>query len=256
VDIEGDQYQDGDYDAFIQGGWKYYIGNEGVLDWKYRKLLRATDDDINPRSGRDITLQYVRSFDQLFTGGEFEYGFKPVYDNQDFDKFTLDWHEYVGLPFLRHSLRLRLFASVIDRTVDDFFWIYMGGRDGIRGYTYYSLGGKKAVLGSLTYRFPIWRNINEQFLNFYFRDLYGGVFVETANAWSSGEYAFDNHKNSAGLELRLSLGSFYLYPTAISWVAAYAFDPVENVLPGTRPVKIRQEKGWSHYLTIGFDFDL
>lgn len=258
VDIEGDQFQDGEYDAFIKGGWKYYIGNEGILEWKYRKLLRATDDDINPRGGRELSFQYLRSFDKLFTSGEFAYGFRPVYDNVDFNKFTLDWREYVGLPYLRHSLRFRLFASVIDRTVDDFFWVYMGGRDGIRGYTYYSIGGKKAVLGSLTYRFPVWRNIDEQFLNIYFRDLYGGVFFETANAWSGGGYAIEGYKNSAGLELRLGLGSFYLYPTAISWVSAYSIDPVENVLPGygTRDVVIRQESGWSHYLTVGFGFDL
>jgi hypothetical protein len=256
VSIEGDLYRDGEYDFSEKGGWKYFIGNEAVLDWKYRKLARAVDTDINPRGGRQIDFQYVRSFDKLFTSGQFEYGFKPIYENYDFDRFTLDWREYIALPYQRHSLALRLYGSVIDRTVDDFFWIYAGGRDGIRGYTYYSLGGKKAAIGSLTYRFPIWRNINQQVLNLYFRDLYGGAFFETANAWSTSGFATDGYKNSVGFELRLSLGSYYIYPTAISWVSAYALEPVENVLPGTFPVVIRQDQGWTHYFSLGFTFDL
>jgi hypothetical protein len=256
VHIEGDEYRDGEYYASPKGGWKYYIGNELVFDWKYRRIARAVDTDINPRGGRQIDFQYVRSFDKLFTSGEFEYGFKPEYQDYPFNRFTLDWREYLALPYGRHSVALRLYGSVIDRTVDDFFWVYAGGRDGIRGYTYYSLGGNKAAIGSLTYRFPIWRNINEQVLNLYFRDLYGGAFVETANAWSTSDFETEGYKNSAGFEVRLSLGSYYLYPTAVSWVSAYALDPVENVLPGTFPVVIRQDKGWSHYFSLGFSFDL
>jgi Tol biopolymer transport system component len=258
VHIEGKEYRDGEYNAFIKGGWKYFIGNEGILEWTLRKLAPAVDTDINPRGGRQIRFEYLRAYDKLFTTGEFEYGFQPKYADNNFNRYTIDWREYVGLPYLRHSLRLRLYASVIDRTVDDFFWTYVGGRDGIRGYTYYTLGGKKAALGSLTYRFPVWRNINEQFLHLYFRDLYGGVFFETANAWSTRGFETKGYKNSVGFDLRLSLGSFYLYPVALSWTAAYSLDPVENVLYGfsALPVVIRQEKGWSHYLTMGFGFDL
>lgn len=258
VHIEGKEYRDGEFNAFVKGGWKYFIGNEGILEWTLKKLSPAVDTDINPRGGRQITVQYLRSWDKLFTSGEFEYGFQPKYTDNDFNRYTVDWREYVGLPYLRHSLRLRLYASVIDRTVDDFFWNYMGGRDGIRGYTYYSLGGKKAAMASVAYRFPVWRNIDEQFLHLYARDIYGGVFFEAANAWSTSGFETKNYKHSAGFELRMSMGSFYLYPVALSWVSAYSIDPVENVLYGfgALPVVIRQEKGWSHYLTLGFGFDM
>ncbi len=256
VNIEGDEYRDGEYYASPQGGWKYFVGNELFLDWNFRTVSRSVDADINPRGGRQIRLEYMHSFDKLFTSGQFEYGFKPIYENNDFNRYSLDWREFIALPYLRHSLDVRLYGSVIDRTVDDFFWTYVGGRDGIRGYTYYSLGGKNAAVGSITYRFPILRNIDRQMLSLYFRDLYGGVFYEAATAWSSGGYTAEGYKNAAGFELRLSLGSYYLYPTAISWVSAYAIDPVENVLPGTVPVVIRQERGWSNYLTIGFMFGM
>ena len=246
-----------DNPQFGKGGGKYYFGNEGILEWTYRRLSRAVDSDINPRGGRQIWVQYLRSFDKLSTG-EWAGPAEFVLADERFSRYTIDWREYIGLPYLRHSLRLRLYASVIDKTVDDFFWTYIGGRDGIRGYTYYSLGGRKAALGSLAYRFPIWRNIDEQFLHLYFRDLYGSVFVETASAWNTSGFETKGYKNSAGLELRLSLGSFYLYPATVSWVSAYSIDPVENVLygVGALPVVIRQDRGWSHYFTLGFGFDL
>ncbi len=258
VHLEGDEYRDEEYYTSFKGGWKYFIGNEWYFTWKYRQLAAAVDSDINPRGGRQISFEYMRAYDKLFSSGEFEYGFKPVYTDNNFNRYTLDWREYIGLPYLRNSLRVRLYMSIIDRTVDDFFWTYAGGRDGIRGYTYYSIGGKKAVIGSLSYRFPIWRNMDKQFFNFYFRDLYGNVFFETGNAWSDAGFATEGYKNSVGGEFRLSLGSFYMFPTAVTWTSAYALDPVEIVLTGfgTIPVVIKQERGWSHYFTMAFAFDL
>ena len=164
----------------------------------------------------------------------------------------------MALPWLRHSLRLRLFASVIDKPVDDFFWIYMGGRDGLRGYTFYSIGGRKAALASLTYRFPIWRRINRQFSWVSFKDIYGSVFAETANAWDERGFQTSGYKNSAGFELRFAMGSYYIFPTAFSVQAAYAFDNTQflQFAFGGLPVVITQEEGWTYYFTLGFSFDL
>ncbi|UCG51507.1 MAG: PD40 domain-containing protein [Candidatus Latescibacterota bacterium] len=258
VHLEGDEFKYGEYRGSFKGGWKYYEGNEGIFRWTYRGIAPAVDTDINPRGGRQIMFEYLKSWNKLFITGEFEYGFKAKLSEVPYHRFTVDWREYIGLPYLRHSLRLRLFGSFIDRSVDDFFWTYLGGRDGIRGYTYYSIGDKKGALGSLTYRFPVWRNIDKQFLNLYFRDLYAGIFYETAIAWGQRDFAARNFKNSVGVDLRLSLGSFYLFPTAVNWVAAYSLDPVKISLTGfgALPLDIRQERGWSHYLTLAFGFDL
>lgn len=239
----------------FDAGWKYYTGNQAHLRYSFRALSRAVDTDINPRGGRAITLSYARAWDQLFEGGEFEYGFRPRFTDNNYNQYTVDWREYVGLPWLRHSLRLRLYGSVIDSDVNDFFWFYVGGRDGIRGYTYYTIGGRKGAMGSVAYRFPIWRNINQQLLSLYFRDLYGGVFFEAANAWNGVRTQENEFKKAVGYELRLALGSYYVFPTAVSFVSAYAFDPVTFELPGFLTT-ITQEKGWSYYFTVGFGFDL
>jgi hypothetical protein len=93
----------------------------------------------------------------------------------------------------------------------------------------------------------------------YFRDAYGSVFYETAAAWGGlprfpGEKLW---KDAVGWELRFSLGAYYVFPTAVSIVGAYAFDPTFFIDPGfglTRPVT--QEPGWTYYLTVGFGFEI
>ena len=58
-------------------------------------------------------------------------------------------------PGVAAHAAVALHASIIDKHVDDFFWVYMGGMDRLRGYTYYAIGGRKGAMLSATYRFPI-----------------------------------------------------------------------------------------------------
>jgi Tol biopolymer transport system component len=260
VNIDGKEFDvDGSFRTSFDGGWKYYIGDQATLQYTFRSLMRKVDMDINPRNGRQVMFRVMRSFDDLFEDDDdFAYAFRPEFSQNHYNQYTLDWREYIGLPWFDHSLRVRMFGSVIDEKVDDFFWLYLGGLDGIRGYTYYSLGGRRGVIGSLSYRFPIIRNINRQFLHIYFRDIYGGVFAETANAWDEDEFKTTDYKTSAGYELRMSLGSYYIFPTTVSVTAAYSFDPVSftDTSFGDIPITIEQEEDWSYYFSVGFGFDL
>lgn len=261
INVKVDVYdKSNQYVTSDDAGWKYYIGNQANLRWSFRGVASAVDADINPRGGRNVTVAYMRAFDELFENGEFEYGFRPVFTANDYSQYSLDWREFIGFPWWRHSLRLRLYGAVIDNDVNSFFWVYMGGRDGIRGYNYYSIGGRKGVVGSVAYRFPIVRSIDRQFFSMYFRDVYGSVFYELANAWDglpkvAGESS--GFKDSFGWELRFSLGAYYVFPTAVSIVGAYAFDPTFFRDPGFGvPRKLTQEPSWSYYLTVGFGFEL
>lgn len=235
-------------------GWKYYIGNEYYLQWHVKGIKPARDSDINPRGGREWTLQMMHANDELFTSGEFEYGIRPSYTTNDFNQYTLDYKEYLALPWWDHSLQVRLKGAAIDHKVDDFFYIYMGGLDGIRGYTYYSIGGRRGVLGSVTYRFPIWRHINRQFLHLTFKDIYGGAFFESANAWNKAELRDYGYKKSAGYEVRLNMGSFYAYPTTVNFVSAYPLDDAVFFNPSIINRPIVNEKKWRYYVTVGFTF--
>jgi len=255
VHYDADFYnQDGEFiPPHERAGWKYYIGNEITARYHFRSVPRRVDSDINPRGGREFTIQYMRAFDDL-ESGEFEYGLNPVFDKNHYNQYSLSWTEYVALPYWDHTLELKLNGAVIDQRVNDFFWLYLGGRDGLRGYTYFSIGGRKNLMGSAMYRFPVWRRINKQFLHLYFRDLFGNVFFEAGNAWNEDKLKTTGYEKSLGYELRLSMGSFYTYPTALSIVGAYPLDevlfndPVFGVLP------IVQKQKWHYYVTLGFEF--
>ncbi len=241
-------------------GWKYFVGNDARARWYYKSITRAVDSDINPRGGREFTVEVMYAMDDLFTSGEFEYGVNPDFDENDFGQYTIDWREYLALPGWRHTLQLRAFGSVIDKNVDDFFWVYMGGMDRLRGYTYYSIGGRKGVMASATYRFPIWRRINTQASWLTFKDVYGGIFYEVASAWNQGNLPSDDptvdkdYYANVGAELRLNMGSFYSYPTTVNVAAAYALDDATYVNPVFDVPVVEYDPQWRVYLNLGFGF--
>jgi hypothetical protein len=241
-------------------GWKYFVGNDARVRWYYKSIERSIDSDINPRGGREFTAEVMYAMDDLFTSGEFEYGVNPDFDENNFGQYTIDWREYVALPWLRHTLQVRAFGSVIDKNVDDFFWVYMGGMDRLRGYTFYSIGGRKGALASATYRFPIWRQINQQASWLTFKDIYGGVFYEVASAWNTGNLPSDDpaltsdYYSNVGVELRFNMGSFYSYPATVNTVAAYALDNAKYVNPIFDVPEVDYDPQWRFYLNIGFGF--
>jgi outer membrane protein assembly factor BamA len=235
-----------------EAGWKYFNGNEVHARWYYKKIKRAMDSDINPRSGREANVEVMYANDGL-SNGEFDYGFNAVLLNNKFGQYTVDYKEYLPVPIGQHTLQVRLMASLIDKEVDDFFWVYMGGMDRLRGYTYYAIGGRKGAMASLTYRFPILRRQNRQMSWLTFKDLYGGVFYEIGSAWNSDRTP-DNTYSSAGGELRLNLGSFYSYPTAINFSAAYAIDDAVYRNPVFNVPDVVYDPQWRYYLVVGFTF--
>jgi hypothetical protein len=109
-------------------------------------------------------------------------------------------------------------------------------------------------MASATYRFPIFRRSNRQMSWLTFKDLYGGVFYEAGSAWNS-ETIPDNYYSSTGGELRLNLGSFYNYPTAVNFTAAYALDGARYVNPLFTDVPdVVYDPQWRYYLVVGFTF--
>ncbi len=235
-------------------GWKYYVANEARASWYYKGIKRSVDSDINPRGGREIAAEVMYANDDLFVSGEFDYGVNPKFTRFRFGQYTLDWREYLALPGWRHTLQLRLMTSLIDTPVDDFFWVYMGGMDRLRGYTYYAIGGEKGALASATYRFPIFRQIDKQLSWLTFKDLYGGVFFEAGSAWQGPASTNKKVYRSAGGELRLNMGSFYSYPTTLNVTAAYAMDKAVYQNPISAVAPVNYDPQWRYYVVMGFSF--
>lgn len=243
----------------VEAGWKYFNGNEAHARWYYKKIKRSMDSDINPRRGREFNLEAMYANDGL-SNGQFDYGFNAVLENNKFGQYTIDYKEYIALPAWRHTLQVRLMASLIDKEVDDFFWVYMGGMDRLRGYTYYAIGGRKGAMMSATYRFPILRRVNKQMSWLMFKDLYGGVFYEIGSAWNDGNLPGDDpalgrdYYSTVGGELRFNLGSFYNYPTAVNVMAAYAMDDAVYRNPVFNVPDVVYDPQWRYYFVMGFTF--
>jgi len=234
--------------------YDYYKGLNFVLKWDYRKVLPRLDSEINPTYGREITVEYWRNSDEIFENFiiDSQYGMlDEVYRKYSYNKITLDWREYIGTPFIhdRSALSLRLQGGLIDKSVDDFLYFFAGGLTGIKAYSFYSLEGRRMLVGSANFRFPLMQKIDAEFGPWYFDKLYASIGWQTGDAWSDGDWSFDQMKKAVDLGLRLDLYSFYAYPTRIAFNAAYGFNefPVANRLEG---------KKWKFFLTVLFGYDL
>jgi hypothetical protein len=236
-------------------GWNYYIADELSLLWHYKDVREEVDADINPRGGRILDVEVTKAFDKLHSG-EFASGlFRPIYDKDYFGRYTFHYQEFVPLPFWRHALSLEARGGAIDRTaINDFFYLYLGGRDGLRGYTYYSLGGTKMALGRLTYRFPVWRGINRQAAVLYLGSLYAGIFAEAGKAWTANDIDLNGNQKDVGFDMRFKGFTFYSYPVAASFEAAYSLNDVTYTAPFTGEVTVYEKNDWKLYGSVLFSF--
>lgn len=236
-------------------GWTYYVADEISLLWHYKSVREEVDGDINPRSGRAVDVEVTKAFDKLHSG-EFEEGlFRPVYDENNFGRYLFLYEEHIPIPFGRHALSLQARGGMIDRnTIDDFFYLYMGGRDGLRGYSYYSLGGTRMAIGRLTYRFPLWRSINRRASVLYLGSLYAAVFAEAGKAWTSNEFDLNGNQKDVGFDLRLKGFTFFSYPIAASFEAAYSLNDVIYKAPFGGSITAYEKNDWRFYGSVLFGF--
>ncbi|MDD4857146.1 MAG: hypothetical protein PHD74_03470 [Candidatus Krumholzibacteria bacterium] len=237
-----------------EGGWNYYVANELSLLLHYRNIRDEIDADINPRGGRSIDVEITRAYDKLHSG-DFEFAYRPVYNKDYFGRYSAIYEEYIPLPFWRHALTLHMQAAALDRSdINDFFYLYVGSRDGLRGYSYFSMGGRKIAMARLTYRFPVWKDMNQQVSSVYIGSLYAGVFAEAGKAWNEDKLDFKDNKKDVGFDLRLKGFTFYSFPLAASLEAAYGLDDVVYKDPFNTFTTFYEGHSWKFYGSVLFSF--
>lgn len=232
--------------------YSYLKGHAIKLLLRHENVKRDLDRDINPRKGRYVSFKVQQEWNRFLEDFATDRAFNiEIYKNFHFRRYELNWEEYFPVPFTRrHSFTLRFQGGLIDEPVDDFFHFFAGGIVGLKGYPFYSIQGRKMAIGTATYRLPLLRNINKQFLNIYFDKIYVGGFYQFGNAWD-GVIDADDFKSDVGFQIRLDTFSWYLFPTRIFFEAAYPLEEHFNEIS-----KITYEKEWKFYLGILFDFDL
>jgi len=180
---------------------------------------------ISPEGGRTVEMGYERLDHAL--GSDF-----------NMNKYTADWHEYIDLPWKHHVLLARAFYGTSSGAVIPQRAFQLGGDNPgdstipvdtesiyLRGYPINAFLGRKAVLASLEYRFPItyiengWSN-----MPIFLRHLHGAVFAEEGDAWDD-EFHDSDLKRSIGAEIRLDTDLVYsLLPVTFRLVCARGLD--------------------------------
>jgi Tol biopolymer transport system component len=207
--------------------------------------------DISPGGGRYLSFLYAYEFNDFLVNFDFSSPLSvEIFELYRYNRLELDWEEYFTNPFIRsHSFSARIQAGYIDRPVDDFFHLFAGGFVGMKGYSYYSIEGTKKLITTLSYRLPVFRNINQQLATLYLDNLYLGVFYDYGNAWIDDEPRLTDFKRDIGFQLRLECFTNYLFPTKFFWEAVYPLEKVTNA-------SVQYGQGWRYYFGILFTFDI
>lgn len=237
-------------------GYTYLNGFALGARYDYQAVERRRDRDINPRGGRRIRFRYDRAFNYFLE--EFNRSnasfLEEVYLGLFYNQWDLEWREYLGTPF-GTALELRFFGGWIDSDavddddrVNDFFDYHIGGLQYMKGYTFYSIEGRKAAMGSALFRFPLLPDMRKRLFHIYLDKLYGAVYGSLGKAWD-GEfgdpdpfYGRSGPLRDIGFQLRLDSISYYSLPTRAQADLARGIDE----LPGRSP--------WKFYLTVLFGY--
>ena len=241
---------------FPSTSYNYQIGRAFQLVWNYGGVAPSRTSEINPAIGRVISVRYNQEFNKFINDFKLtKFGtWAESFDKYNYAKLELDWKEHFRIwRSGDHALSLRFQGGWIDRPVHEFFNFFAGGLIGLRGYPFYSIEGRKLLIGKTTYRFPIFKHIDQRLLHFYFDKLYAGVFYDYGNAFDEDKIKFSEFKGDAGVELRLDMFSFYNFPTRIFFNAAYGFDNYTKT-ENYNNVKLNYGKEWRYYIGVTFGY--
>jgi hypothetical protein len=245
---------------------RYFIGRAARFAAYFEMNRPHRNSDVVPE-GMRASLAYERELGQLLDRFDVEDGYLvPTYERTTIHRLTFDARWASRLPGSplggSHGVSVRSrMSGVIGDPVDSFYNDYVGGLIGARGYPFYALGGNQTAWLQASYHFPIFPAIREQVLFAYIDKLYGRLFVDAAASWTGAFPGADHIRRDAGAELRLSLGSFYLLPTAVFTSATYGFDAFDvqlddGFLTPDGSSSVRYGGEWQWHFGVLFDFDL
>ena len=235
-------------------GYTYLNGFGLGLTYRLNLLARRRDRDISP-IGRQIYFRYDRMYNYFLDSFNEQASFiDEEFIKLFYNQFTLEWNEYIALPWSTR-LGLRFYGGWIasdqvddKERVNDFFDYHLGGLTYMKGYTFYSIEGRKAAMATATLRFPIVKEWGGRFLHLYFDKIYGAVYGDVGKAWDGSFdepdsfYARTGPLRDVGGQLRFDLNSYYSLPTRVQMDLAYGIDEIAERSP------------WKFYLTVLFGY--
>lgn len=201
------------------GGYDGALPAQGVLASARVSYLfnnaKSYGYSISPEDGRNIELGYEQLDKKI--GSDFK-----------LKKYSVDWHEYIDLPYPHQVLLLRGYAGKSSGDVIAQRAFQLGGvgpgdltlniNDDyvyLRGYPINTYRGQNVALATMEYRFPI-QNVENGIGNmpFFFKRLHGAAFAEAGNAWDD-VFLRRDVKRTVGAEARLDMTLSYFLPITV-----------------------------------------
>ena len=243
------------------------------VSWRYQKLNPTADQMINP-SGRSMALIYrymmptvADSLTQpTATDGIPRDQFVGVNRRLRVNEYVAAYTERLGLPF-DNSLNISLIGAYRNiqlkpRFSEDggffegrFYWplrYYIGGRNFLSGYPYFTDSGSKLFYARIGYGFPIFKRLSSRFLNFNISKLYAELFAEAGAVGNFArfkdiDFNTDKFLTDVGGELTLQLFTFYRIPIFASFQVAHPLNRDRVQLdPDDPPID-----KWRYYFGFG-----
>lgn len=233
----------------------YFKANRLSLYYHFDNSFRYRHSDINP-IGTKVNFRYdyeMSNINPEYTV-ESDGTLTTLYQKNHLHKIDMDISQSFGLFNNSHTISYKLRGAVIfGPTVDNFYNNYVTGLTGMKGYTYFSLGGGRLATLNVTYRLPLFNRIDTRISPLYLDKLYFSVFGDVGDAWEEKDFNIHNLKKDVGAELRLQAWSFYEFPTSIFVSAAYGLDKFTRQFLNK---DVTYGKEWKFYFGVLFGFDL
>ena len=233
----------------------YFIGRDFRIRYNWTSLSPTRDRDINP-IGFALDIMYDFESDEYNESGDYiiEDGLlKPNFNTYNFHRIELNTRLHFPL-WSHNSLTVRLrAASILGPELPSFFNYFLGGLVGIKAYPFYAVEGNEIAWIHLEYRFPLFRNMDLKFGHLYLDKIFLSLYFDIGDAWTGDSWKFEGTKRGVGAELRIHMNSYYLFPTAIFFDAAYGLDQFNRIV--NREI-ITYGKEWQFYGGILFGFDI
>ncbi|HOJ36767.1 MAG TPA: biopolymer transporter Tol [Ignavibacteriales bacterium] len=234
----------------------YYVGNNYQLKYSFNIENYYLDGDISPEETKFL-LKYDYESSKLNPQYEVSDNneLKYVYRNYKFNRLETELN-FSKRVYGSHTTGINLrMGTILNQTVPDFYDFYLGGLIGLKSYPFYSISGNHIAAMNLFYRFPIFKNIDKSLATLYLDKIFGGIYFDYGYAWNgkTTTKTFDKFVKGVGGELRFKLHSYYMFPTALFFNAAYGLDKYEKYIETTKTT-VSYGKELQFYFGILFDF--
>ena len=239
---------------------RYYIGRSYMAN-VYFELQRAHRESDIMRTGIRMSASYHRETGRLLDQFDIRDGqLVPVYNTSILHRLRVDLEGGIRLPGqihgTSHGLSMKMRASTLfGRRADSFYFEYVGGLSGARGYPFYGLGGTETLWLQASWLLPLLPDIKRQIGPIYLDKAFLRLYADGARVQPESPAL----RKDIGAELRLMMGSYYLLPTALFVSATYGADSFEVQLDDAfitsqLSVSYGKQVQWHFGVLFGFDF--